>query len=385
LKTEINSIRQSIRGQYQVAAREEASLAGNVNALKSGVMDLRNRSIQYTILQREVDTNRTLYDGLLQRYKEVGVAGGVGNNNVSVVDVATPPGSPTRPKPLLNLAIAALLGLVLGVLAALLVELLDESIQTPEDIETKLGLPLLGAIPVPPKGVTLEQALIDPRSSVSEAYYSVRTALQFSTPTGVPDVLLVTSSRAAEGKSTTSRVIAQNFARLGMRVLLVDADLRNPSLHRMLGRDNSRGLSNLLTGGERIEEVVQPTPEPNLSFIPCGPLPPNPAELLGSEQLRGVLSEASSLYDLVMLDGPPILGLADAAILANAASGVLLVVAAHETKRGPARAALRRLKSGAGGKILGAVLTKLDLKRSAYGYGYSYDYQYGEPTQLIRG
>lgn len=387
IKAEIGAVRQSIRGQYQIAAREEASLAGNVNSLKSGVMDLRNRSIQYTILQREVDTNRTLYDGLLQRYKEIGVAGGVGNNNVSVVDAATPPGSPTRPKPLLNLAVAALLGMVLGVLAALLVELLDESIQTPEDIETKLGLTLLGAIPVPQKGMSLEQALADPRSAVSEAYYSVRTALQFSTPTGVPEVLLVTSSRAAEGKSTTSRIIAQNFARLGMRVLLIDADLRNPSLHRMLGRDNSRGLTNLLTSGERVGDVVQPTGEPNLSFIPCGPLPPNPAELLGSEQLRVVLTEASTLFDLVLLDGPPILGLADAPILTNAASGVLLVVAAHETKRGPARAALRRLKQGAAsGKILGAVLTKLDLKRTAYSYGYSYDYDYGgAPTQLIRG
>lgn len=385
IASQTSSIRASIKGEYQVASRQEGSLAGQVNALKTGVMDLRNRSIQYNILQREVDTNRTLYDGLLQRYKEVGIAGGVGNNNVSVVDHATPPGSPSRPKPLLNIGIAALLGLIFGVLTAMLLELLDESIQTPEDIETKLGLPLLGAIPTPPRGVTVDQALQDPRSAVSEAYYSVRTALQFSTPTGVPELLLVTSPRAAEGKSTTSRIIAQNFARLGMRVLLMDADLRNPSLHRMLGRDNSKGLTNLLTGNERLDGVLQTTPDSTLSFVPCGPLPPNPAELLGSEQLRAVMEEAASRFDLVVLDGPPILGLADAPLLTNVASGVLLVVAAHETKRGPARAALRRLKQGGSVRILGAVLTKLDLKRTSQSYGYAYDYDYGEQPQLLRG
>lgn len=384
INTQIASIRASIKGEYEVAARQEGSLAGQVSSLKTGVMDLRNRSIQYNILQREVDTNRTLYDGLLQRYKEVGIAGGVGNNNVSVVDRANPPGGPSRPKPLLNIGIAALLGLLFGVLAAMLLELLDESIQTPEDIETKLGLPLLGAIPTPPRGVTVEQALQDPRSAVSEAYYSVRTALQFSTPTGVPELLVVTSPRAAEGKSTTSRVIAQNFARLGMRVLLIDADLRNPSLHRMLGKDNSKGLTNLLTGNERLDGVIQGTADSTMAFIPCGPLPPNPAELLGSEQLRAVMEEASSRFDLVVIDGPPILGLADAPLLTNIASGVLLVVAAHETKRGPARVALRRLKQGGNARVLGAVLTKLDLKRSSQSYGYAYDYDYGEQPQLLR-
>ena len=374
----------SLLSDYRAALSAENALKARVAQLKGDVLNLRGRSIQYTILQREVDTNRTLYDGLLQRYKEVGVAGGVGNNNVSVVDRATPPGGPSRPKPLLNIGIAALLGLVFGVLAAMLLELLDESIQTPEDIETKLGLPLLGAIPTPPRGITVEQALQDPRSAVSEAYYSVRTALQFSTPTGVPELLLVTSPRAAEGKSTTSRVIAQNFARLGMRVLLIDADLRNPSLHRMLGRDNSKGLTNLLTGNERLDGVIQGTVDSTMAFIPCGPLPPNPAELLGSDQLRAVMEEASSRFDLVVIDGPPILGLADAPLLTNIASGVLLVVAAHETKRGPARVALRRLKQGGNARVLGAVLTKLDLKRSSQSYGYAYDYDYGEQPQLLR-
>ena len=390
IDSEISTIRRSIRNQYQIAAKEEGALAAQVERLKSGVMDLRDRSIQYTILQREVDTNRTLYDGLLQRYKEVGVAGGVGANNISVVDRASPPVAPSRPRPALNIGIAALLGIIFGILAAFLLELLDESLQTPDDVESKLGLTLLGAIPVPPKGMGVDEALGDSRSPISEAYYSVRTALQFSTPTGVPQVLLVTSSKPAEGKSTTSRVVAQNFARLGMRVLLVDADLRNPSLHRMFETDNSKGLSNLLTGVATLDQVVQATDVPNLLFLPCGPLPPTPVELLGGDKLRSMLIESKAQFDLVVLDGPPVLGLADAPLLADAATGVLLVVAARETKRGQARAGLRRLQQGRRSKVIGAILTKYDAKRSpagygsGYGYAYSYDYSYGERPKLTR-
>jgi capsular exopolysaccharide synthesis family protein len=242
-------------------------------------------------------------------------------------------------------------------------------------------------VPVPPKGVGVDEVLRDPRSAMSEAYYSARTALQFSTAAGVPDVLLVTSSKAAEGKSTTSRTIAQNFARLGMRVLLIDADLRNPSLHRSFGADDSTGFSNLLTGAATLDQVVKPTDSPGLFFIPSGPLPPTPAELLGREKLRAVLAEARSMFDLVVLDGPPVLGLADAPLLADAAANVLLVIAARETKRGQARNALRRLQQGQS-KVVGVILTKYDARRNAgsygYGYGYSYDYSYGQQPQLTR-
>lgn len=383
---ETETIRRSLQGQYQIAAQQEASLARQVASLKVGVMDLRNRSIQYNILQREVDTNRTLYDGLLQRYKEVGIAGGVGSNNISVVDRAEPPVAPSRPKPVLNLAIAVMLGLLLGMLAALVVELMDESIRSPEDIETKLGIPLLGAIPLLPRNVMLEDAFADPKSAMSEAYHSVRTALQFSTPSGAPDVMLVTSTKPAEGKSTTSRSIAFGFARLGMRVLLIDGDLRNPSLHRMMGVDNSAGLSNLLAGICRLPDVVHPSAIPSLSFIPCGPLPPNPAELLSGTRLRTILAEARNHYDLIVLDGPPVMGLADAPLLAHVASGVLLVVEAAGTRRGQAMAALRRLNQGGRGKVLGAILTKFDAKQMSYGtgYNYAYDYDYGARPQLGR-
>ena len=277
IQTIAGNIRTSIRSQYEIAASQERSLQAQVNRLTGDVLDLRDRSIQYNILQRELDTTRTLYEALLQRYKEVGVTGGVTANNISIVDLATPPQKPSKPNMLLNMVLAALLGLGLGVLAALVLEALDETLATPDDVEKKLGVPVLGVTPFLEKGETPLEALGDIRSGFSEAYYSLRTALQFSTPDGAPSSLLVTSARPAEGKSTTAYAIALNLARVGKRVLLVDGDLRNPSMHRVIGVENERGMSNLLSGSADLAGVVQPTRQENLFFIPCCPLPPNPA------------------------------------------------------------------------------------------------------------
>jgi capsular exopolysaccharide synthesis family protein len=338
-------------------------------------MDLRNRSIQYNILQREVDTNRSSYDGLLQRYKDIGVAGAVGTNNVSIVDRAELPRSPYKPQLLINLAIAGGIGLLLGLGAAFGLESLDETVKVPEDIEGKLGLPLLGAIPMLEKGASIEEAMADARSSLSEAYYSVRTALQFSTNDGVPRSLLVTSARPSEGKSTTAVALARNFAKLGMNVLLVDGDLRNPSLHRALRADSSTGITNYLTGAATLAELVQVTDQPNLAFIPCGPLPPNPAELLAGAKIRSMIADAEQAFDLLIIDGPPVMGLADAPLLASAVAGAVLVIEAGATRQGLAKAALRRLALG-NARILGGILSKFSLKSAGYGYGYGYGYAY---------
>jgi succinoglycan biosynthesis transport protein ExoP len=204
IQTIADNIRSSIRGQYEIAANQERSLQGQVNGLTGDVLDLRDRSVQYNILQRELDTTRTLYEGLLQRYKEVGVTGAVTANNISIVDLATPPREPSKPDILLNMALAAVLGLGLGALAALVLEALDETLATPDDVEKKLGLSVLGVTPFLEKGETPLDALADIRSGFSEAYYSLRTTLQFSTPDGAPSSLLVTSARPAEGKSPTA-------------------------------------------------------------------------------------------------------------------------------------------------------------------------------------
>ncbi len=380
IDAQVANIKESLHEQYEVAAKQEAALGGQVSGLKSSVLDLRSRSIQYNTLQREADTNRSLYDGLLQQYKEIGVAGGVGTNNVSIIDAAQPPPHPSQPRPVLNVLAAIVAGLVFGVLLAFGLEYLDDSIKVPEDVEAKLGVPLLGSIPVLEKGVGAKEALADGRSALSEAYYSVRTALQFSTDTGVPKSFLVTSARPAEGKSTTALALAQNFARLGMRVLLIDGDLRNPSLHHYVSCDNTAGLSNYLIGASSLFDVVQATDRQNLFLMPCGPLPPNPAELLASGKVRGLLAKADEQFDLVVIDGPPIMGLADAPLLASVVAGTVVVIEAGTTRRGLARAAIRRLLTGQA-HMLGAVLNKFSLKKAgygyAYGYGYSYAYSYG--------
>lgn len=380
IQEQVGNIKESLHEQYDVAQRQEAGLSGQVSGLTSSVLDLKNRSIEYNTLQRDVDTNQQLYDGLLQQDKAISVAGNVTANNISKLDSADVPRVPDQPKPMLNVLAAIVAGLVFGVLLAFGLEYLDDSIKVPEDVESKLGVPLLGSIPVLEKGVGAKEALADGRSALSEAYYSVRTALQFSTDTGVPKSFLVTSARPSEGKSTTALALAQNFARLGMRVLLIDGDLRNPSLHHYVSCDNTAGLSNYLIGASSLFDVVQATDRQNLFLLPCGPLPPNPAELLASGKVRGLLAKADDQFDLVVIDGPPVMGLADAPLLASVVAGTVLVVEAGTTRRGLARAAIRRLLTGQA-HLLGAVLNKFSLRKAgygyAYGYGYSYAYSYG--------
>jgi polysaccharide biosynthesis transport protein len=377
IQTIASNIRTSIQSQYVIAANQERALQAQVGGLTGDALDLRDRSIQYNILQRELDTTRTLYEGLLQRYKEVSVTGDITANNISIIDSANPPSAPSKPNMLINLALAALFGLGLGVVSALVLEALDETIATPDDVEKKLGIPVLGVVPLLEKGQTTAAALADIRSGFSEAYYSLRTALQFSTPDGAPASLLVSSARPAEGKSTTAYAVALNLARVGKRVLLVDGDLRNPSMHRVVGVENERGMSNLLSGSSDLASVVQRTRQENLFFIPCGPLPPNPAELWGGDRLRQFLTEARTNFDHVIVDGPPVLGFADAPLLAATVGGVLFVLESRGTRRGQARGALRRLKVGRA-RLLGAVLSKFNAKSTSYGgYDYAYDYNYG--------
>ncbi len=367
--------RRSLRTQYDAAQAQVNQLQAQLNSQKTTVLDERNREIEYNILQREVDSTKTLYDGLLDRYKQIGVAGGITTNNISVVDRARTPGAPSRPQPMHNLAIAGLSGLALGVVLAFLLETMDQAVRKPADVESKLGLPVLGSVPLLEKGVQPMEALADLRSPFSEAYHSIRSNLAFSTKDGAPKVLSVTSARPEEGKSTTAFALAQGFARAGMRVLLVDLDLRNPSQHKIIGADNRVGASNLLTGAVRLQGAVQPTDWPNLFLIPSGPLPPSPAELLIGPRLVAFTKEATEHFDIVILDGPPVMGLADAPLIASVTTGAVLTIEAGRTSRAQARAAIKRLRVG-DARLFGAILTKFDSRKTAYGYGYAYAYDY---------
>jgi capsular exopolysaccharide synthesis family protein len=362
----------TLMAEYQSAAAAERSLVGRVNQLKSVVLRDRGNSIQYNILQREADTNRALYDALLQRYKEIGVAGGIGTNTVSVVDRAEAPGGPFKPNLMLNLLIGLALGLIGGVGAALALEFLNDTIKTPDDVRDKLHLPSLGVIPRKKGNDALSEELKDQASPISEAYYSLRTSLQFTTESGAPKSLLITSTRAAEGKSSTTLALAQNFSRLGNSVLLIDGDLRKPAF--VTGLEPDEGLSKLLTNAEPLSKHVLKTQFENLSLLPCGPLPPNPAELLASTRLKAILAEAMGQFDMVIVDGPPVLGLADAPLLAGVCRATLLVVESGKTRTRAATDAIGRLKAS-GGNIVGAVLTKFHQRAHGYGYGYGYGYE----------
>ena len=382
LNTAADTVRRSLKTQADTAAQQVAALEGRVTQLKTSVLDERNREIEYNILQREVDTTRTLYEGLLQRYKEIGVLGDTTTNNVSIVDSASPPDEPSKPDVDHDLMVAGEIGLALGVAAAFLLETLDQAVSRPADVESKLGLAVLGSVPLLQRGLRPLEALSDPRSPFSEAHHSIRTNLGCAGHAGNPRVLALTSALPDEGKSTTSLALARGFASVGMRVLLMELDLRNPSQHLVFGVSNRVGASNLLAGAARLRAAVQQTDWPNLFLIPSGPLPLSPAELLEGPQLPTLVQEAADLFDVVILDGPPVIGLADALLIASVATGTIFTIEAGRTNRTQARAAITRLRR-ANARLFGAALTKFDPRKTPYdGYDYTYEYDYRTGREL---
>ncbi len=356
----------SLRQEFQAARAEEDRLRAQVTGLSSSVLDQRGRRIQYTILQREVDTNRALYDALLQRYKEVGVAGGIGTAVASVVDRGVTPGGAYSPNLYLNLLIGALLGTIIGMLAAIALEFINDTIKTPDDVRNKLQLPFLGGIPNAKAAKPIDE-LNDPLSPVTEAYLSTTTALQFVTEGGAPKTLLVTSTRPAEGKSTSAWALAHSLTRLGKQVLLIDADMRRPAF--VTGRDDI-GLSHILTNTTSLSEHIQQTDVENLWIMPSGPIPPSPPELIASARFAALIADAAATFDHVVIDGPPILGLADSPLLSTVAQATLMVVESGRTRTRAAVEAQNRLRT-AGARLAGCILTRYQAQAS-YGYGYGY-------------
>lgn len=385
IKAELAQVRASAVASFRAARSQELLLKERLGGAKQQLLDLQSRSIRYSILKREVDTNRTLYDGLLQRLKEIGVAGGVGINNISVVDKAQVPAYPYKPDLGRNVTMGLAIGLLIGLLVAWLLEHLDDSIRFADDVERETGAAVLGVVPklkvteAMKSGIALGPHL-DPTSAFSEAYRSVRTALQFSTASGAPRRLVVTSSSKNEGKSTTALALAINFAQMGKPVLLIDADLRNPVLHKMLKLENTRGLSNYLSSNSTVLQMVQKTNIPNLFVMTTGPLPPNPVELLSGTKMPTLLQQAEEHFAHVIVDGPPVLGIADSIVLTNQVDNAVFVVESGRTRKGHAKAALKRLQQ-AGVHPLGVILTKIDSYHDLYGYN-SYYYQYAAKPSL---
>jgi succinoglycan biosynthesis transport protein ExoP len=382
VREEYQDVRKTALSTYRTARTQETMLNERLGGAKQQLLDLQGRSIRYGILKREVDTNRTLYDGLLQRLKEIGVAGGIGINNISVVDKAQVPLYPFKPDLARNVTTGLAIGLVIGLIVAWVLEHLDDTIRFADDVERETGTPVLGVVP---NMKSLEPGMdriglgphLDPTSPFAEAYRSVRSALQFSTDHGAPRRLVVTSSSKNEGKSTTALALAINFAQMGKPILLIDADLRNPVLHKLLRIDNAHGLSNCLSSDIKPLSVIHRTEVPNLFVMTTGPLPPNPVELLSSMKLLTVLAQCEEHFAHVIVDGPPVLGIADSIVLSNQVDNAVFVVESGRTRKGHAKAALKRLHQ-VGVHPIGVILTKIDAYHDLYGYN-SYYYQYVQP------
>ena len=377
------NVRNSVRADLTSAAAAEQELASQVSSLKGDTLSEQDRSVQYNLLAREADTNRALYDGLLQRYKELNAAAGVATSNVAIIDQAEAPLGPSSPNHTRNVMFALILGLFLAALMVFLSIQLDDAIRVPEDMETKLGLPLLGI--VPQSEGDPQDALLDPKSQLSEGYNALRASLLHSTPAGLPRVLLITSAQPGEGKTTTAQAVSLTLARLGKTVLLVDGDLRRPAVHRVFGLPNERGLSTLLATLDPLESAVQLSTEPRLSLLPSGPVPPSPTELIASNRFRALIDQMAEKFDVVVVDSPPILGLADAPTMSAMVDGVIFVVEAGRSRRGGLKAALRRLR-GMRPNLIGGVLTKFDTSQAANKYSDyygSHNYEYPDRNPAV--
>ena len=377
------SVKNSIRLAFEATRDRENEIRQQVGSVRDAALDEQDRGVQYNVLKRVAETDRALYNTLLTRFNELSATAGATSNNVSMVDVAQVPRTPSSPNLIINLIVALLGGTVLAAGFVFLREQFDDVLRTPEDVERKLGIPLLGLIPMI-QGNAPAEDLEDPKSPVSEAYQSLVTNLRYSTGQGIPRTLTVTSAQAGEGKTTSAGKLALEFAELGRKTLLIDADLRRPTLHRKLQNRRQEGFTTVLAGERSVEEVVVPSGHPNLSYMTALPMPPDPAALLGGTQFDDLIANLLTKYDSVVFDAPPMLGLSDAPTLAAHTEAIIVVIDAHSGHRGAVKSALRRLEM-VNANVIGAVLTKFNPKNvsgeySYYGADY-YTYDHAEDEQ----
>lgn len=369
------TVEDKLRSAYLTIKNNEDKLREELDRQKTLLIALRDKSIGYNTLLREVETSRSSYEGLLTRMKEVSVAGGVDSNNISVLDPAIIPFVKHSPNNRKNAAMGLALGLFLGVAVAFLLEFMDDRVKSTEEMARILGLPLLGTTPVAKGKDPIVHSLMtmqQPTSAMAEAFRSLRTNLLFASRDGTPKVLALTSALPEEGKSSSCLNLATAFAQSGKRVLLIDADLRKPTTHKRLKLDNSVGLSNFLTGQADTDKVIQETMIQGVSAITAGPISPNPAELLSSERFQELFDLVPDTFDIIILDCPPVVGLADALILANRANATVMVSAYSQSRKRALQDAHRRL-SQAHANLIGFIFTKV---KSGGGYGNSYEYEY---------
>jgi capsular exopolysaccharide synthesis family protein len=374
---------ETVKNEYETSVAQERSLSGSLEQQKNEAMDLDRKSGNYVVLQRQAESDRQLWQSLLQQQKELQVVSNSRSNNVQLMDRAEVPGAPFSPNTRRDWFTAIMAGMLVALGLAFGIEYLDDTVKTPEDVAKRLGLPLLGLVPAI-RGDRVPLLSETVPHDFGEAFRSLRTSLVFTAGAGESRVIAVTSSQPLEGKTTTACNLATALALGGSRVLLIDADMRRPGLHRIMGVENEIGLSHLLVGQARVREAVQRTTEPNLFVITAGRTPPNPSELLASERMKSFIANLSQgPFEWIVLDTPPVLAVTDAVVLAGAVSAVVFVVGSEMTRRVHAERALGTLRAGKP-RSIGVVLNRVDFDRNKYYYsryyGYNYKSYYGSAT-----
>lgn len=375
LEAEIKKATVNAKNDYDAALTQERVLQESLNDSKVAATDLSRKGVDYSVLERQAQSNREIYNQLLTREKELRVVANSRTNNVRVVDRAEVPGAAFTPNHRSDWLYALAFGLVLGIGIAVGLDYLDDTVKTPEDVTRRLKLRFLDLVPSVPG---LHHPLISGPvpHDFGEAYRSIRTALVSQVTSNGAKIVLVCSSQPLEGKTTTSVNIAMALAFGGSRVLLIDADMRRPSVHKALRMTNDRGLSHLLAGQARMREVVQRTQDPNLLAITAGRTPANPSELLASDRMRALIAGLEvGPFDWVLIDTPPVLAVTDAVILAPLVSAVTFVIGSEMTRWRLAERALETLLSSNPRKVL-AVLNKVNFARNSYYYSRYYGHQY---------
>lgn len=371
-----NDIRAVLRNNYVVARNEEQALMAELSSVTGDTLAEQDQQVEYSVLEREAQALRDQLQALLTRFNQISTASNVQTGTINPLDSAVVPGSPYSPSLTRNMALALVLGIALAGGLAVLRETFDDRIRSLDDIEERLGMPLLGHTPhVPERDLDFEGS--NRFGSLMEAYASIRSTIDFTLPRD-RNVIQLTSSQASEGKSTTAVILAELFASLGRRTLLVDADLRRPSVAKLLELERPKvGVVEVLLGHVDLQSAVVRGVHDNLDILPIAEIPSNPTELLASAQLRRFIEEQRREYSLIIFDSSPVLGLADAPMLSRLVDGTIFVLEANRVHYGEARNAIRRLQAG-GGNMLGGILTKYRALEAGqtYGYGYNY-YHYG--------
>ena len=377
IEVEVQKVVQALRNDFQAAQANERSLQASLEQQRGEAQELNRAAIQYGVLQRDATSNQSMFTGLLERSRETGISGELKTSNIRIVDKAEIPREPASPRPVLNLVVALVGGLFLGIGLAFFLEYVDSRIKQPDELKLHLGLSFLGMVPAFRLKDTTGPPLIGNGmpTEFAEAFRGIRTSVLFSSADAGSKSIVVTSTGPGEGKSVVSANLSMALALAGQRVLLIDADMRRPKAHELFGVSQEPGLSNVMVGESKASDAVRRTLTPNLWLMAAGKHPPNPAELLGSKRFKDFMASLGEHFDWVIVDSPPVMAVTDASIIAHDATGVIFVVGADMTSRGAAKTALEQLDS-AKAKYVGGVLNRVNVHSSPYYYARHYKREY---------